>query len=353
MPDVKKREVIRGGLAAIAEALLVQAHDKITSADPGGRGLALVGIGNALLAISCNLEKLDHPLREIDGPEMAGGVTAVSPYCERIGCEAVRAPAYLCCAEHAGLDTEGGPAAVVCNDCQRSHDHIRGFCGEPECTVCAGNADSAGKRPNNRDECVCCCGELVLEERNLAAEAVQHIARVSDYTLGGGGALSQAYIWFGALAGAAHRDDARTFDRLLAEESRRSNVQTGCTAHLRCGCVRGHHPDRHIVSRADVKAGGNNCSLGWERLDEPDKPAVADPPRAADGEFWDSVRAAAPAGADPLRAAWEEVDRGDIGWCGYRGRFWCAQHCPPITDDDAVAGQCCGEGFEGCSEHCS
>lgn len=56
-------------------------------------------------------------------------------------------------------------------------------------------------------------------KRDLNAEAVEHMARVSDYTLTGDG-LRKAWIWFGELSRAAARDDARLFDVIRAEEER-------------------------------------------------------------------------------------------------------------------------------------
>ena len=97
-------------IAEDAQRFLSAAEDRIGAERPGGRGLALVGIGQALLAINCNLERLAYPLVEVTVASDGAGLKPVSPYCRQPGCSAVRAPAYLDCAEHAGLDTKGDPS---------------------------------------------------------------------------------------------------------------------------------------------------------------------------------------------------------------------------------------------------
>ncbi len=51
-----------GKLAGRADVLLAEGEGMIMSNVDGGRGIALVGIGRALLAINCNLERLANPL---------------------------------------------------------------------------------------------------------------------------------------------------------------------------------------------------------------------------------------------------------------------------------------------------
>lgn len=331
-----------GKLVDHAEYVLDDSERRLAKGTNGSRAVALQGIGYALCSIARTLGRIaDRPdpgerpiLPGATGPDPGGhewyrgecvrcglGLNAARPDCAARG---LRLPA-----------TPVDPSAVLCIDCQKAHRHGPARCMYvTSCTVCVGDD------PN---KCACCAGVLVLDERNPAAgvkpvsaycnvagcndirdqgflQCAEHSVRSDAALTGvGGGRLS-----CGCAVG-HHEDRYARGDELDGIGNRCSlwwprepqpdkpAAQSGCTAYLRCGCVLGHHPDRHVVSRADFK-GGNNCSLGWPRATEPNK-------------------AAASTCKDPAH--------------------WCSVHCPPNTDDGAIAGLCCGEEFVGCSEHCS
>lgn len=185
-------------LVDIAVALLLQAHDKITSAEQGGRGLALVGIGNALLAINCNLEGLAYPLVEVDAlAELPDGDGRTRRALLQIAL--LEQAAVDCVAENKGMLAgdyvgemaafvrsilEGAPSieaadAVLCVDCQAAHDH-----GPARCMNVTGCAVCVGVEPC---ECACCGGELVL-----AAISPEQEPRVDLHASCAGGALG---VW--------------------------------------------------------------------------------------------------------------------------------------------------------------
>ncbi len=159
-------------LADIAEERLTESERRIEDGGHGARAVALHGIGYALCSIAHSLSAIGEVAEEIDAlreaPEHTDEEIARAfggPVCADGACRDSAIEGCYYCAEHMpdGTVEVEIAVAVVCIDCQKAQGHVAGYCGTAGCLVCTGavEIDASG---HSRRTCVCCDGELVLEE---------------------------------------------------------------------------------------------------------------------------------------------------------------------------------------------